>query len=561
MKIALLAQTNVDFLAREIERTSSQLENVEVWTPDYGQIMQSVHDAKSDLYVPAPEAVLLFQDPGDVFGHAIIRPFAAQGAMAQDALGIVRGAVEQIAQRLEAVTVVVNTIPLPVPNGLGALEWNSHHSLRQIAMEYNAGVGHLAREVPGVAVLDYEALVAETGLASWYDRRLWYLARSRLSSQATRILAEAYLWLLTAAHRPRAKCLVLDLDNTCWGGVLGDDGINGIEIGSEGVGLAFSDLQRAVLNLRDQGLLLAVSSKNAIEPVRETFREHRGMVLAESDISAWRVNWNDKATSLREISNELGIGLDSLVFVDDNPAERDLIRTILPEVRVVELPQDPADFAHAIMKEPAFLTLALTDEDMARPVQYQTRAARVNTRTSSADLNDFLRSLQMRAIIGELSDSTATRIAQLTQKTNQFNLRTERYTESELMVMVAKGSHRVFWLRLSDRFGDEGLVVVAIVAVGSPWFLDTFLMSCRVLGRTAEETLLDHISKEAVSAGMKILTAEYIATDRNDLVRDLLPRLEFYQTDDSSQRWTLDVGAPSTNAARFIDVTIDRDLA
>ena len=554
MRIALLAPTNVDLLARELERAGSSFGGVEVYTPPYGQVIQSILDPDSDVYAFSPTAVFVFYDAQDVLGDSLVRPITTPTDGVDETLTTIRSVVRELRTRLSGVTLVLNTIPLPPLNGLGGLEWNSGYGLRPAVSAYNDRVSELARETPGALVLDYEALATAAGLGIWYDRRLWYLARSRLSAGAMRSTAAACLHLLISAGRARAKCVVVDLDNTCWGGILGDDGVSGIELGSEGIGLAYADFQRTLLNLRDQGVLIAVCSKNDRDMAVEAFRTHPGMVLAESDIAAWRVNWNDKATSLREIAAELNIGTDSLVFVDDNPAERELIRQMLPEVGVIDLPPDPAGYQDAILAEPLFRSYSLTDEDRMRPAQYRQSAGRAESQLSYSNLDEYLESLNMRAVIGELDEMTLPRLAQLTQKTNQFNLRTKRYGEAELRSRVDSGAHRVFWLRLSDRFGDEGVVAVAIVALEETWFLDTFLMSCRVVGRGVEQTLMNHVLEEAAATGVAELRAEYIPTPRNGLVKDLLPKLGFRRAKEPAELWTIETGGQSVTAARAISV-------
>ena len=548
MKLAILSPTNADFLAAELRNLE-----YETYTATYGQVVVEAVNPNSGFYSFAPDMVVVFYDAADVLGNRLVRPFANQSEGDRDALVEIRSTVDAITTNSPGVQIVLNTIPLPIQNGLGRLDPYSTIGLRTLQNDHNHAVSDIAREFPQIVLYDYASLAETHGLNDWYDSRMWYLARARLARNSTKHLAEDISALITTAGSPRAKVIVVDLDNTCWGGVIGDDGIDGITLGTEGPGLAFASFQQVLLNFRDQGVLIAVASKNDIDVVHEVFDSHPGMVLTRDDISSWQVNWNDKAISIQSIADDLDLDVDSFVFVDDNPVERLRISETHPSVTVINLPKDPADYTTALLDCEALKTTALTDEDMIRPEQYRARSDRASASKTFTDIQQFLTSLQMNIDISENLDRALPRVAQLTQKTNQFNLRTIRYSEADLIRMTGEETHRVFWLGLEDRFGYEGIVAVAIVETGTEWFLDTLLMSCRVLGRGIEQVLIRHIKSEAQSSGVENLIGEFIPSGRNEMVRNLLPSMNF---EEQNGQWVAQTATKGPEGLIALDVTV-----
>jgi FkbH-like protein len=413
---------------------------------------------------------------------------------------------------------------------------------------------------PGCVVWDYAGLVASCGAARWTDPRLWALARTPVAAANQPALAQHLVRTVRGVLRPASKCLVLDLDNTLWGGVIGDDGVGGIQLGEEFPGRAFKELQRACLGLRDRGILLALSSKNDPEAVHECFAKHPEMVLRLEDFAATRVNWNPKSQSLREIAEELNIGLDSLVFFDDNPVERGEVRERAPEVHVVELPADPASYVKTLADVAAFDTPAITEEDRNRARSYQAEAQRTKAESQAGSLEEFLASLEMVVEIGPLDAVTSQRVAQLVQKTNQFNTTTRRLSQAELEAMHDDAGLGVYWLRQSDRYGDMGLVAVGVLTPeGESAVIHGLVMSCRVANRGIEQTMLAHLARRARSLGYKRLVGEYVPTKKNHVVAELYPRHGFApdagHTEESDRvRYTFDLEAGDIAIPAFIRV-------
>ena len=337
----------------------------------------------------------------------------------------------------------------------------------------------------------------------------------------------------------------MDLDNTLWGGVIGDDGLEGIKIGQgDPTGEAHLTLQRTALDLRDRGIVLAVSSKNEDATARSPFREHPDMLLREDHIAVFQANWSDKASNIRAIATTLSLGLESMVFVDDNPAERLQVRQALPEVAVPELPDDPALFSRTLIAAGYFESVSFSEEDRKRATFYQDNAMRAAILNQSVDLESYLQSLAMEITFSPFNEVGIQRITQLISKSNQFNLTTKRYSEAEVMRLMGDPDYFTLQIRLKDTLGDNGMISVVICKLGSEtWEIDTWLMSCRVLGRRVEEAALAHISQYAIAAGANKMKGYYVPTPRNTLVKDHYKNLGFVQVsrDAGAESWELDL--------------------
>ena len=354
--------------------------------------------------------------------------------------------------------------------------------------------------------------------------------------------------LLAAQMGLSKKCLVLDLDNTCWGGVIGDDGLGGIRLGQgDAEGEAFVAFQQYAKALKQRGVLLAVCSKNEEHIAKEVFEKHTEMVLRLDDISCFMANWTDKAANLREIARRLNIGLNSLVFIDDNPAERGLVRQLTPEVAVPELPEDPAGYIAAIEPYRYFQTLAIGKEDLQRAEYYRANSEREDALTGSANVEEYLRSLAMVARIGPITPMSLERSAQLINKSNQFNLTTRRRSAAEVSALVADSQWLTRTVSLADRFGDNGLISVLLAKVeGDSLVIDTWLMSCRVLKRGVETLLNNNICRWAAERGLRRICGDYIVTAKNDLVREHYAGLGYAKIADEGNghtRWEMPLAA------------------
>jgi FkbH-like protein len=380
--------------------------------------------------------------------------------------------------------------------------------------------------------VDLQQVAGTLGRRSFYDARAYFWTKQPFSWTGLELLAR-HLWAATRAvtSGPK-KVLVLDLDNTLWGGVVGEEGALGIRLGEDAEGEAFQAFQRYCKELSERGVLLAVCSKNNPDDAREPFEKNPNMLLTLADFAAFEVSWDPKSVALERIAERLQLGLDSFVFMDDNPAERRQIRMALPMVEVVEAPLDPAGFVAALEDGLYFEAAAVTSADRARSEQYRTEAQRREHRQSSASLAEYLASLQMKADVRRIDGADLPRVAQLMGKTNQFNLTTRRHSEGDVSRLLETPRSLGMTLRLADRFGDYGLISVVLAvpeagADGSTLRIDTWLMSCRAIGRTVEQFMLNRIVAAARELGYTYLVGEYLPTPKNVLVADLYPRLGF----------------------------------
>jgi FkbH-like protein len=443
------------------------------------------------------------------------------------------------------ITPILQTVPAPPDPWCGHYDRRAAGSVRAQVEAVNRSIVDLAAEL-ACPLLDCAELAARVGTTRWFDHTQWHAAKLPFALELTPLYADHVARILGAMCGRGRKALVLDLDNTLWGGVVGDDGLEGIVLGQgSGEGEAFLAVQRYALELKRRGVVLAVCSKNDEHAARAPFHRHPEMLLSEEDIAVFSANWRDKAANLRDIAAALNIGTDALVLMDDNPREREQVRQALPEAAVPELPDDPAWYAAAVAQAGYFETLGLTAEDAVRAEQYRANACRARALQSEGDLDAFHRSLGMHCTIRRFDALSRSRIAQLINKTNQFNLTTRRYTEADVAAIEADPSKYELQVRLSDRFGDNGMISVIVFDIsGEEWVCDTWLMSCRVIGRRVEELVLDVIAAAAREAGARRLLGDYIPTAKNRLVETFWPRMGFVEQGrlpGGGSRWVLNL--------------------
>ncbi len=393
---------------------------------------------------------------------------------------------------------------------------------------------------PTLHLIDMNLLQSELGAERFRDPRMAYSADLQISLEATARLAQRIVHKWQVIRGQIKKCLILDLDNTTWGGIVADVGIEGIEIGSVDHGKSFTEFQKWAKQLRERGVLLAVCSKNDEQTARGPFVSHPEMVLRLEDISVFVANYHNKADNIRYIQKILNIGFDSMVFLDDSPFERGLVREQLPEVLVPELPEDPAQYMEFLRHLHLFETVALTSEDAVRTEQYREEAQRRELQVSFTDETEFLKSLGMKAEIAPLTNFNRPRVAQLSQRSNQFNLRTVRYTEDGLKELETHPSWRSMNFTLKDRFGEYGLISSLLLELRGKdeVFINTWIMSCRVLKRGVESLVLNEAVRAAQETGSKYLVGEYLPTSKNALVQNHYRDLGFEQREGL---WFLDV--------------------
>ncbi len=544
LRIAMLSSSTADHLVPAL-RVAALRRNLqlEVFTGDFGAYRQALQDETSDLFQFKPDAMLFAFDAAHLLGgDNPALPRVDADRLVEGTAQSVRG-IWQLARRHFTGQILQQTV-LPVAHPL--LGFNEHRlpgSASHMVDRLNLRMAELADD-DRVDLLNLTRAITRDGLNIWHDPVLWHRAKQEISPLAAPAYGDMALRLIAAQQGRSAKCLVLDLDNTLWGGVVGDDGLEGLRLGQgSALGEAFVSFQSYARALAHRGVILAVCSKNDEENARSPFEKHPEMVLKLEDIACFVANWSDKAGNLRHIAERLNIGVDSLVFVDDNPFERNIVRRELPAVAVPELPEDPAFYAQCMADAGYFEALHVTAEDFERGGQYRANIAREDLRVSHSDLAGYLKSLNMELSWRPFDRIGLHRIVQLINKTNQFNLTTRRYTESDVVSITNDARVLTLQLRLIDTFGDNGIIGIVIGKSDADTIhLDTWLMSCRVLGRQVEEATMNLVVAEAKRRGAERLIGEYLPTKKNAMVRDHYKRLKFdpvKSNSDGSSVWAM----------------------
>jgi FkbH-like protein len=473
---------------------------------------------------------------------------AVAAQMIEEAVGRI-GRIAHVAEAATARPVILQTLA----GDPDAIQFNVDLGLpgspRYLAAEFNRRLVLKARQDSRL-VLDVNALAGLVGQSIWSAGRYWYAAKYPFATAMIPLYTDHVMRILAAQMGRSRRVLVLDLDNTLWGGIVGDDGIEGLALGNGSpLGEAHSALQRMALSLKERGIILCVSSKNDETIALDAFRNHPEMILKENDIVAFRVNWEDKAANIKAIADAIDLGLDSFVFLDDNPAERKRVRDALPAVAVPELPEDPADWLPVFQAAGYFEQAGFSREDQLRAGYYKANAQRAAQMERIGNHDDYLHSLGMTLSIAPFDTPGRKRIAQLISKSNQFNLTTRRYSEAEIAVLQSDPDALTLQARLEDIFGDNGMISAVICRqTGQCWEVDTWIMSCRVLGRCVEETILQYMVEQARLRGITEIIGRYIPTAKNCLVRDHFSRLGFSQTgseEDGETTWQLSVSSYS----------------
>jgi FkbH-like protein len=448
--------------------------------------------------------------------------------------------------------IIQNNFDLPRLRPLGNLEASEPYGRVNFLMRLNAEFAIYARTHSRFLINDILYLSSQMGLSGWEDSTYWYNFHMALSPGATVAMAHNLAAIVKSVYGKTKKCLILDLDNTLWGGVIGDDGVQNLILGRDhAVGEAFVNFQRYVRDLQRRGIILAICSKNDPENAKEGF-SHPDTVLRMEDFSAFKANWNPKPDNIREIAAELNIGLDSMVFVDDNPAERALVADQIPEVAVPEVGSDVTRFAEVLEHERYFEVDKIVQDDLDRSAYYASNTQRSAYQADFRDYGEFLASLEMTSEIGPFVPVYLERITQLINKTNQFNLTTRRYTGAEVEAVSRDHACITLYGRLVDRFGDNGLVSVLIGRVAEETVeVDLWLMSCRVLKREMEYSMFDALVEQCLARGIRKIVGVYIPSKKNKMVAGHYADLGFTRVEgNSGDRELWHYVVPSTYSAR-----------
>jgi len=504
------------------------------WLGAYDNYVAEIMDDQGGLYAFNPQAVMLLPSASRCrYSGTLADSTEQQRREAANVVEFLLDLSRRIHDRSTAEVILTNFI-LPARHDLGAYRSRTLGSDWSYRKWINLELGLQAP--PYLHICDLEFLACRHGGIAAVDERSWFESKQPCSSPLLAELAREAAHLLTSLRRAPKKVLVLDLDNTLWGGVIADDGLEGIELGDTSPrGEAFKTFQKYIRSLKDRGTLLAVCSKNDHDKAESTFTSHPEMVLRLDDIVSFKANWEPKSDNIRLIATELNLGLDSLVFVDDNPAEIDIVRQFAPAVTTILLGPDPSGYVAQLQDCRLFEPRSITAEDAKRTQQYRTEADRNALLATATDMDSYLESLRMEATMSEFTAVDIPRLAQLINKSNQFNLTTRRRSEADLLALMQDPSFVAFSTRLSDRFGDHGLIGIVIGKIADQILeIDTWLMSCRVLKRQVEDEVLNELARLALIRNCTTLRGVYLATPKNEMVRDFYPKIGFTAMRDES---------------------------
>lgn len=486
---------------------------------------------QSALYAHKPDVILFANWLETLSPRLTVGFMALSNEDVQGEIGRVISHLEELVNAIRkksSAPILINNFPLIDYPTLGILDAQSESSHTASILLLNAELLKVLKKIPDVYIVDYFSVFSRIGTNQAFDDRHWQIARAPLKRDALISLGVEYGKFLRALKGKSRKCLVLDCDNTLWGGVIGEDGIDGIKVGVTHPGSGFSAFQTEILNLYHRGVLLALCSKNNEVDVMEVFEKHPDMVLKTHHFSSWQVNWDDKATNLSRLASVLNIGLDSFVFADDNAFECEWVQKQLPQVATLHLQGDSSSFKKQLCEQGFFDALVFTEEDRKRTAMYLSAVKNEELKNDSGSYEGYLQNLGLQAEIGVPDITLIPRVSQLTQKTNQFNLTTLRYSEGDIQRIVESTDSDVYYVKLKDKFTDLGLIGVAIVNIrGEDTYIDTLALSCRALGRGVENALLTFVLQQAKCRGSNRVVGRYVPTAKNAQVADFFEKQGF----------------------------------
>ena len=518
----------------------------------YGQYNQDILDQSSKLYEFSPDITFMIIDTRSVLSTLFYTPYTIPAndrrtyidKRVADFVNLVKTFKNKTGSKL-----VLTNCSIPTYSPYGICEVRTEYGLKEMVYDFNARLSDAFRSDPQVFLFDFNSFVAKYGEINVLDYRQFLVGDIKVSLSYIPHLAEELMGYVKANLGVNRKCIVLDLDNTLWGGIIGEDGFDRIDLSLKPPGMAFMEFQRVLLALYQRGVILAINSRNNEDEALRAIRDHPFMVLREEHFATMKINWSDKISNMKEIAQELNIGLDSIVYFDDDPINRELMSKAIPQIKTIDLPDDPSLYASTLMQINDFNTLVMTNEDRNRGEMYREEHKRTELKRSSSNLEDFLKQLEIRVTMKKANNFTIPRIAQLTLKTNQFNLTTRRYQEEDVETLAQDHTKLIGCAQTQDKFGDNGITGVYIVNknhVDKEWFIDTFLLSCRVMGRGIEDAMMGYILSKAKEEGVVKVKAEFIPTKKNKPCEQLLPNFGFRK---EGEQWvyTYNVSIKQTN--------------
>ena len=544
VKVALLGDTATQLLATAMRGAAIDMGlDLALFEADYNQVEQQLLDPQSELHGFMPQYMVLFQATHRLVDDHASMPPEQRAFLAKRRLEFVEGILNDKAWT--GCRFICLNYPEIDDTVFGNYANQVQSSLIYQTRLLNVGLMQLAERYDNLSIVDLAALQAQQGRRVMFSPSVYASTEMVLSIDALPPVAYRIVQVIAAQRGTFKKCLILDLDNTLWGGIIGDDGLEGIQLGHGlGIGRVFTELQQWCKKLQQRGIILCVVSKNDEAIAKEPFQHHPDMVLRLEDIAVFIANWETKVDNIRAIQQILNIGFDSMVFLDDNPFERAIVREHIPGITVPELPEDPAEYLEHLYGLNLFETASASEADDKRTRQYQQEAQRVELKRTFGNEQEFLASLDMQARVEPFNAFNTPRVAQLTQRSNQFNLRTMRYNEDDVRRLAGDPQVIDLAFSLSDRFGDHGLIAVVVMRPldSATLFVDTWLMSCRVLKRGMERFTLDQMVAQVQGRGYRRIVGEYIPTPKNGMVAEHYPSLGFHELQGTAHKqWVLEL--------------------
>ena len=543
IKVALLGDTATQLLVTAIKGESVDRGiSLDLYEGEYSQVERQLMDPTSELYEFDADIIVIFQSTHKLGEHHSSLPVESQTLLADERLSFVTTLCEN--PSFANKKLIYFNYPEIEDTVFGSYANKVESSFSYQVRKLNYELMNLSMQYPNLFICDIAGLQNLFGRQFMFAPNVYMTTEMVLSVNALPYVASRVVDIIAAIKGQFKKCLILDLDNTVWGGVIGDDGLEGIELGHGlGIGKAFTEFQMWIKKLKQRGIIICVASKNNEDTAKEPFEKHPDMILKLDDIAVFQANWETKVDNIRTIQGILNIGFDSMVFLDDNPFERNMVRENIPGITVPELPEDPAMYLEYLYSLNLFETASYSNADKDRTKQYQVEAKRVSLSKTFTNEADFLKSLNMISTVSGFTKFNTPRVAQLSQRSNQFNLRTVRYTEADIEDMAKNPDVIDLSFTLEDKFGDNGLIAVVIMKKldEETLFVDTWFMSCRVLKRGMENFTLNTMVEFARSKGYKRIIGEYIPTPKNKMVEMHYPNLGFTKLESYTNRYVLDL--------------------
>jgi len=533
-RIAVIGSFTLNGLAETLQVKCAE-SNIfsHMYSGPYNQYNEEILDPNSNLYNFKPEICFLILDTRTILENLFYFPYDVNETdrkkFVANKFKELSTLINSFVKKSQSKLILSNFVP-PTYSPYGIFESKMNYGLQEMITDLNQKLLNEFKNNPLVFIFDFNGFVTNQGQNNIFDYRQYYLGDVKISLEKIPYLANQLIGFVKPILGLNKKCIVLDLDNTLWGGIIGEDGFNGIKLShNEPIGKSFIEFQKYLLSLHKRGIILAVNSKNNLDDAMKVIREHPNMILREENFACLKINWDDKVTNLKEISQEINIGLDSIVFFDDDKINRDFVRSVLPEVLTIEIPEDPSQYVPTLLELTDFNVTKITTEDKQRGKMYLEQRERVELQKTTTDLQEYLKKLNIKLFIKNADEFSIPRISQLTLKTNQFNLTTKRYQEEDIRNFSNDEKKIVGCARVEDKFGDNGITGVFIVDKENKkeWIVDTFLLSCRVIGRGIEEGIMNHIVSLAKKENVSKITASFVPTKKNLPAESFLPTFGF----------------------------------